>query len=75
MGEVYEYLGCEKTGESDPMRHKWGALQYWDRPSIIDQKTNSCLSFDLQPRWNWVKAFDAANAALSQRFEFGEAPA
>lgn len=75
MGEVYEHLGYSKTGESDSMIYSWGTLQYWDRPSVIDQQTNSCLSFDLQPRWNWVKAFQAANAALSQRFEFGAAPA
>ena len=75
MGQVYEDLGYSKTGDRDSMIYSWGTLQYWDRPSIIDQQTNSCLSFDLQPRWNWVKAFQAANAALSQRFEFGAAPA
>ena len=75
MGKVCEDLGYEKTGDCGLMIWKWGTLHYWDRPSIIDQQTNSCLSLDLEPRWNWVKAFDAANAALSQRFEFGEAPA
>jgi len=74
MGETYDELGYPKTGTHDPMIHKWGELQYWDRPSIIDAQTNSCLSFDLEPRWNWVDAFHAANAALSQRFEFGKAP-
>jgi hypothetical protein len=75
MGQVCEELGYAKTGDCDSMRYSWGTLQYWDRPSVIDKETNSCLSFDLQPRWNWVKAFEAANAALSQRFEFGAAPA
>ena len=75
MGEVYEYLGQQKTGNFDPMSYKNRMLHYWDRPSVIDQQADFCLSFDLQPRWNWVDAFNAANAALSQRFEFGEAPA
>lgn len=75
MGEIYDWMGHKKTGESDPVRHKYDTFHYWDRPSVIDKETNSCLSFDLQPRWNWVKAFEAANAALSQRFEFGAAPA
>lgn len=74
MGQVYEDLGYPKIGDCDSMIYTWGTLQYWDRPSVIDRQTNSCLSFDLQPRWNWVKAFEAANAALSQRFEFGAAP-
>jgi hypothetical protein len=75
MGEIYDWMGHKKTGESDPVRHKYDTFHYWDRPSVIDKETNSCLSFDLEPRWNWVKAFEAANAALSQRFEFGAAPA
>jgi hypothetical protein len=75
MSEIHDEIGCCKTGDQDPMRHRKGDLHYWDRPSIIDAKTNSCLSFDLQPRWNWVNAFHAANSALSQRFEFGKAPA
>jgi hypothetical protein len=78
MGEIYDWMGHEKTEteeDAPPIRHKYDTFHYWDRPSVIDKETNSCLSFDLEPRWNWVKAFEAANAALSQRFEFGAAPA
>ena len=78
MGEIYDWMGHEKTEteeDAPPIRHKYDTFHYWDRPSVIYKETNSCLSFDLEPRWNWVKAFEAANAALSQRFEFGAAPA
>lgn len=74
IGEIYDWLGQEKTGDFDPVHHKHGTFHYWNRPSQIDNETKSCLSFDLKPRWNWIKAFNAANAALSQRFEFGATP-
>lgn len=74
MGEVYDWLGYQKTGDFDPVHHRRGTFHYWDKPSAIDDKAGYPISFDLKPRWNWVKAFEAANAALSQRFEFGAAP-
>jgi hypothetical protein len=73
MKDVYEeiYPGSTPTGDCDPMIVR---MQFWDRPSKIDDEAGHCISFDLEPRWNWINAFHAANAALSQRFEFGAAP-
>jgi len=75
--KMSEWLGQPQTGDDNSMIYSWDTLQYqspWDRPFVIDQQTNFQLSFDLQPRWDTVKAFKAANSALSQRFEFGAAP-
>lgn len=65
------YPGRKLNGDMDPLCMH---MELWDRPSIVDDKAGYPLSFDLEPRWNWIKAFEAANAALSQRFEFGAAP-
>lgn len=73
MINVYDnfYTGIEPNGDKDPMSI---SIELWDRHSIIDREAGYLLTYHLEPRWNWIKAFEAANAALSQRFEFGAAP-
>jgi hypothetical protein len=54
--------------------HHW--KQFWDRHSIADQDLMK-LGFDMgsaEPWWPLSKASKAATAALSARFEHGEAP-
>jgi hypothetical protein len=72
MSNICEEFGWEKDGDFNLMMLK---IELWDRHSFIDNKAGKLLSYDLVPKWNWMKSFKAANAALSQRFEFGEAPA
>jgi hypothetical protein len=84
--QVYE--GCGKwrylTYEDAPIAFCWPksiSWQVWDRHSIIDtefffpMKTRGMNVLDAtRPSWPLGKAFKAANAALSARFEHGETP-